>query len=66
MFLLHLPLLAWRVFEFAKKNFLFSPANIGPSKGHGGNVKSVYLKLGGPAALYAFVLLWALWNMIFG
>lgn len=65
-FLVHLPLLAWRVFEFVRKSFLFSPATIGPAKGHGGNVKTVYIKLGGPAALYAFGLLWALWNLLFG
>jgi hypothetical protein len=65
-FLVNVPLVAWRAVEFAKKNFLFSPTTIGPAKGHGGNVRSVYLKLGGPAAIYAIVLLWALWNMCFG
>ena len=66
VFLLHAPLVGWRAFEFAKKNFLFSPANIGPSKGHGGNSKSVYIKLGVPSVLYALCVLWSLWNLCFG
>lgn len=66
VFLLHLPLLAWRVYEFARKNFLFSPATIGPAKGHGGNARAVYVKLGGPTVLYGVCALWSLWNLLFG
>ena len=64
-FLLNLPLLGWRIFEFVKKNFLFSPANLGPSKGHAANSKSIYLKLGGSGAIYAVCTLYFLWQMLF-
>jgi len=64
--LIHAPLLAWRAYEFYKKNFLFSPANIGPSKGHAGNQKMVYIKLGGASVLYACTMLWAMWKLILG
>jgi len=66
LFLLNAPLLGWRIFEFVKKNFLFSPANLGPSKGHAANVKSVYIKLGAPAALYVICELYFLKQLLVG
>jgi hypothetical protein len=66
-FLLHAPLVAWRAFEFAKKNFLFSPANIGPSKGHAvAGAKSVYVKLGVPSVIYALCELYYLKQLLVG
>ena len=64
-FLFHAPLLGWRMFEFAKKNFLFSPANLGPSKGHAANSNSIYFKLGGAAVLYTISLFYFLGQMLF-
>jgi hypothetical protein len=68
-FLLHAPLVGWRAFEFAKKNFLFSPANIGPSKGHAVSLvgaKSVYVKLGVPSVIYALCELYYLKQLLVG
>lgn len=65
-FLLHAPLVGWRAYEFAKKGFLFSPANLGPAKGHAANVRSVYIKLGGPAALYIVCELYFLKQLFVG
>jgi hypothetical protein len=53
LLLLNLPLLAWKVYEFARKSWLFSPASVGPVKGHAKGRVSVYWKLGGMLAFYS-------------
>lgn len=63
-FLLNVPLLGWRLYEFSKKNFLFSPSLIGPAKGHASHAKyHIHIKLGGACVLYAIMEVVFLYRM---
>ena len=64
--LLNAPLLGWKVWEFAKKSWLFSPATVGPVKGHARGRVSVYWKLGGMLGFYAVMQLYYLYRFAAG
>ena len=64
--LFNLPALGWKVYEFVKKTWLFSPATVGPVKGHARGRVSVYWKLGGTLAFYALMQLWYLVRLFAG
>jgi hypothetical protein len=46
MFLFHVPALGFKVYEYVKKRMMFTPATIGPTKGHASGKISVYTLLG--------------------
>ena len=62
----NLPALGWKGWEFAKKAWLFSPATVGPVKGHAKGRVSVYWKLGGMLAFYAVMQLYYLYRLLAG
>ena len=64
--LLNAPLLGWKAWEFAKKTWLFSPASVGPVKGHARGRVSVYWKLGGMLAFYAVMQLYYFYRLFAG
>ena len=64
--LLNAPLLGWKVWEFVKKTWLFSPASVGPVKGHARGRVSVYWKLGGMLGFYAVMQLYYLYRLFAG
>ena len=64
--LLNVPLLGWKVWEFVKKSWLFSPASVGPVKGHARGRVSVYYKLGGMLLFYAVMQLYYLYRFFAG
>lgn len=60
--LLNLPMLGWKVFEFTKKTWLFSPSSIGPAKGHAAGKISVTMKLGGTLAYFVVLEIYYLYR----
>ena len=66
VWLLNLPLLGWKVYEFVKKTWLFSPASVGPVKGHARGRVSVYWKLGGMLGCYVVLQLYYLYRLFAG
>ena len=64
--LLNAPALAWKGWEFWKKTWLFSPATVGPVKGHARGRVSVYWKLGGMLAFYAAMQLYYIYRLFAG
>ena len=64
--LLNAPLLGWKVWEFVKKTWLFSPASVGPVKGHARGRVSVYWKLGGMLGFYVVMQLYYFYRLFAG
>ena len=64
--LANLPALGWKGWEFVKKQWLFSPATVGPVKGHARGRVSVYWKLGGMLAFYAVMQLYYIYRLFAG
>ena len=62
----NLPALGWKVYEFVKKTWLFSPATVGPVKGHARGRVSVYWKLGGMLAFYAIMQVYYIYRLFAG
>ena len=64
--LLNAPALGWKGWEFVKKTWLFSPATVGPVKGHARGRVSVYWKLGGMLGFYALMQLYYIYRLFAG